>query len=288
MVVKNSIEDVIKPYIKKNVLNILDVGGYKGRSQELFDGDMITVLDVYDIKEASYIRGDGASQPFNDEEYDISVNFDVLEHIPRSKRERFLPECLRIAKYGMFVSAPIDNKKKDVSEAERKVNNIYKLVQHKDHKWLKEHADNKLPTEVEVERLFKNKKMFYTKTSSNPLIYWSILQSTFFILSAIEPDEKQPQFTDAEFYSYHKTINSLYNSKLNKYELVSLPSYRKIYFVSKDRRLVRKMNKYWNKRETTKTPETIIDDLGELINVAQSTIAKMSALLNKSKADKND
>ncbi len=68
---------------KGQSFSILDVGGYKGATHLFHTRDTVTVLDVFDVKEKHYIRGDATAMTFKDDSYDFVVSFDVFEHIPR-------------------------------------------------------------------------------------------------------------------------------------------------------------------------------------------------------------
>src|SRR5438874_325594 len=78
---------------EKETFTVLDVGGYKCVTKQFHPGDKVTILDVFDVEEDDYIKGDGTAMDLDDNSYDFVVSFDVFEHIPRNKREVFVAEC---------------------------------------------------------------------------------------------------------------------------------------------------------------------------------------------------
>ena len=126
-IVSSLIDKSIRPLSGKKRLNIIDLGGHKGKTVDFQPNDKVTILDVFDENYKNYIKGDATKTSFNDELFDVACSFDVFEHIPRKKRQAFLSEALRISKYGVFLTIPIDKDHK-VSSAENMLNNFYKTL----------------------------------------------------------------------------------------------------------------------------------------------------------------
>ena len=137
-------------------LKIIDLGGHKGQTKSFQTNDHVTILDIYQEEYEGYVKGDATNLNFNDNEFDLSFSFDVFEHIPREKRQDFIKEALRVSRYGLFLAMPVDNSNRAVSKSEVSLNNFFKSLYGKDHQWLKEHIDYKIPSEKEVDKNIKS------------------------------------------------------------------------------------------------------------------------------------
>lgn len=211
---------------KSEKFNVLDVGGYKGKTKEFLPDDKTTVLDVFDVKEDNYIKGDGASLKLKDGTVDFTVSFDVLEHIPKKDRARFLKECARVAKHGFFLCCPFENGLGATTNAEKNLNQIYNHLKKNDHQWLKEHIDNQLPTVEAIEAALKKANLHFTKRYSNTLENWVAMQMVFFYSHTLGVVS-----TDAG------VLNRYYNENLYDFEngVSKHQAYRVIYFISNDK-----------------------------------------------------
>lgn len=204
---------------EKKQLSILDVGGHGGKTREFLPGDMVTVVDLYDVDEPGYIKADALDLPFEDNEFDVVMSFDVLEHIPGDKRERFLNESLRVSKGSLILAAPFYSKA--VAQSEFALNYYYKNRTGEPHQWLSEHIEYRLPKMEEVEGFFNKKKLEYTAINSNNLDNWTWLQ--FVILMTASGDTSS---------DYIEQLYRFYNSHLNTLDDHGDNSYRKVYVVS--------------------------------------------------------
>ena len=117
------------------------------------------------------IRGSTLDLPFKKNSYDIVLSVDVIEHLPKEKREQSVLECLRVAKKLAIIVVPIGSQ----SEAQDIILYEYwkKIFKSKDNLFLREHTENKLPTGDEIlvyiDRTLRklNKK---AKITSRPLL----------------------------------------------------------------------------------------------------------------------
>lgn len=150
-------------------IKVLDVGGKKGLLR-FFPGFSPTIFDIEESDEPNFVQGDALSMPFKDGEFDCVISCDVLEHIPKTDREQFILEMLRVSKWGIIFCAPFDNE--GVSAAEKDANAYYKHLSGINHRWLKEHIDNGLPNEASVETILKDHKYNYTKFHHLSLDVW--------------------------------------------------------------------------------------------------------------------
>jgi 2-polyprenyl-3-methyl-5-hydroxy-6-metoxy-1,4-benzoquinol methylase len=278
LVVKNIIDQVFRTNSRK-IFTILDVGGYMGKTAEFLPNDKIEILDVFNIKAPNYTKGDATDVNKEDESYDFVCSFDVLEHIPRIKREAFITESARLCKTGFFIAAPTDDKDGIVSLAEREANDVFKIINKQDHRWLKEHIDFGIPTGQEIGALLKKHGLHYTAIKSNEIINWFAVQSTFFVKSVLE---KSDNFLDnkylSQFYEFHRAINETYNKNYDSLEgRQDVLSYRTVYFVSRDQEMVNKVANYLNKNAALKSHDSIgkaqIEIYSSLFRVIASTVS---------------
>lgn len=162
-------------------LSILDVGGYKGATHVFQPKDQVTVLDVFDIQEKDYIKGDATKMEFADGAYDYVVSFDVFEHIPRDKRERFVSECVRVARRGVIIAAPVGTPQN--AQAEVFMNNVFRTLHGQDHQWLHEHIEYRLPEPGLSSKLLAKNGLHVFDVPSNYLPHWLLMQSAIFAAS---------------------------------------------------------------------------------------------------------
>lgn len=211
---KNAIESIRK---KDQKFKILDIGGYKGNTAKLFPKDEVMVLDQYSVKDKNYIKANALNIPFGRNEYDIVLAFDVFEHILHKDREKFVSELTRVAKLLTIIAAPFRSKLTE--EAESITNDYFKRISGKDHPWLIEHIDNKLPTSEAIENYLHKNKLKYQVVNNNNIEMWNYMQH-FTLLSVI-----------ASMPAALAETNMYYNSHIDALEDSSREPYRKIYII---------------------------------------------------------
>jgi hypothetical protein len=75
---------------------------------------------------------------------------------------------------------PVDPGDGSVSHAEEVLNNIHKQLYGKNHRWLKEHIDYRIPTHGEVERLLRKADTTFVAIPGNQITDWQLLQTVIF------------------------------------------------------------------------------------------------------------
>jgi len=106
------------------------------------------VLDQQQVEGINYIQGDGATLPFRDRGFDVVCSLDVLEHVPRAKRPRFLAELSRVAAKIVLLSAP--RRSPEVETAESALAEQIERLYGAGHCQLEEHRQLGLPQVEEV------------------------------------------------------------------------------------------------------------------------------------------
>lgn len=263
---------------KGETFTILDVGGYKGQTQQFAKADDVTILDVFDVKEDRYIKGDGTNLRLVDESFDFVVSFDALEHIPSSKRQAFITECARVAKHGFFLCCPFENGTGRATQAEKSLNILYATISGSGHRWLEEHIQNKLPVQIEIEKAISNAELLFTKTYSNKLENWLVLQTLFFLSDSLKTVSIEAG-----------KLNRLYNENLSTAELEvqEQDAYRVIYFVSSQKQKVAKVQTAMNNRKKAsgkglvfeRLPEGIAEIIRRVLDIQATEIGSLSEQL---------
>lgn len=192
-IVAEVVKEIKRSIDSERKLKILDLGGYNGLARQLLD-DQVTILDVYqDDTLEDYIQVDKVGIPCDDDEFDIVISTDVVEHIPGDKRDRFLHDAIRVAKYATIIAAPFEHNKGEVAFEEMIANTLYRgAVGGDDYHWLQEHRDNVLPKRSWIENeLKKDKTVSYSRFSHSSLRLWSELLSTgFFVANNVAEVDK--------------------------------------------------------------------------------------------------
>jgi ubiquinone/menaquinone biosynthesis C-methylase UbiE len=220
---QKAVAEVLDGLRGKNGFTVLDVGGYKGKTQDFLAADTVTVVDVVDVHEKNYVKASGLALPFEPGSFDFTVSFDVLEHIKEKDRETFLQECLRTAKRGVFICAP--QRTGANSLAERELNRLYKEIRGVDHRWLEEHIENGLPNFVALEKLVKKAGYYTLSVYSNSSELWTLMQGALFT---------NEQYAGAA--EHLVTLNGFYNQQFGSdIHASDQTAYRRIMMIFKDK-----------------------------------------------------
>uniref|UniRef100_A0A7V4E5J4 Glycosyltransferase n=1 Tax=candidate division WOR-3 bacterium TaxID=2052148 RepID=A0A7V4E5J4_UNCW3 len=269
------ITSVINNYYKNNSsgskINILDVGGKNGRIKEFFDESKfdVVVLDIDpkpDVED--YVVGDARALPFKRKSFEVVVSCELLEHIPLKDRTRVLENMIEVSKDLVILAAPFYSK--DVEEAEIKANEFFKRFFGDDHPWLKEHIENGLPREEDVEEFVKRKGLNFIKIQKNNINNWLLMQ--LFIFSAyifgIPPERV------AEVYRY-------YNENFLELGDFLSPTYRKIYVIGRYVPEIDFGESHLDVKKYQKLLEMIYDAVAETLRDKERHIGNLKTLLNQ-------
>jgi len=249
---------------------ILDVGGKGNLLKKFLPEDKVFYLDiVVDPKDENGIQGDSCEMSFEAESYDWVVSADVFEHIDPKKREDFLNENIRVAKIGVVLAAPFYSE--EVYKAEINVNENYKVLSGgQDHIWLREHIENGLPKEDELEDFLGKNNFKFQKIYNNILFLWQILLGIELI---VEPYARN----DSEIKEYFEDFNYFFNTEVFPFDW-GKPAYRKIYFIKKAENL-----KELNIESKAITDELFLNVIKRGMNLISNLDAKNKKLISEDK-----
>ena len=175
------------------VLNVCDEDDWFGRF--IPNHTVVSVNKDRDVE--------AANLPFADRSFDVAVSIDILEHLPREIRGRFVAELNRVSRQRVIVAAPFA----EAREAEEII------VAATGNRWLKEHARYGLPERGELEQILRELGVLSWESYPNAsLASWAgMLLSNHFLMPA-----------------QHRTVNEFFNR--NFYSLENRePAYRTIY-----------------------------------------------------------
>lgn len=185
----------------KKKLKVLDVGGSGSILTQFVDVDL-TIIDILPNKDkfSNYVQGSALAMPFADKSFDVVLSCDVLEHIPKNDREKFLKECVRVTKDLVIVAAPFNLK--GVRDAEVVANDYYKKMTGEDHRWLFEHLLDELPSLQQAGLILGKNGLEYDHFSHTALNNWQLVTRTGFLLAH--------NGNRLEFVEHVKKINKYY------------------------------------------------------------------------------
>lgn len=228
------VAEIIRQVFSNKKIDLLDVGG-AGTYVDYFRGSSspvktVTVIDILPppdkIEGITYIQGDATKMTFVDNQFDAVVSTDVFEHISDKTKDKFITECLRVAKDLVVVGAPFESE--EVTHAETLANDYYKKITGKPHLWLNEHFELNKPKAENVEAILAKGKYKYLKFSSNQIDSW--LQSILINFMKETNVLERPLV---------EQFNQFYNSHLDQMGDFRPPGYRSFYVVFKNKALAR-------------------------------------------------
>lgn len=140
--------------------HILDVGG-EGKLNLFLAGAQVTTVNP----NYGEINCDGRNLPFADKSFDVVVSLDVLEHVPRDDRGKFIAELFRVAREKVVFCAALGSS--DHEKYARKMADLYRNKSHQVCLHLEEHIALGMPTSAELNN--------YLSDTNYLIIYENIL-----------------------------------------------------------------------------------------------------------------
>jgi hypothetical protein len=122
---------------------VLEVGGAPGPLEGFLPDLEPVVTDVAGKRSGRYAMADGAALPFVDQQFNVVIALDTLEHVARDRRSRFLAEIRRVSSDLVILSAPFADP--DLELAEAALNEFVRARFGGDFPSLDEHSEHQLP-----------------------------------------------------------------------------------------------------------------------------------------------
>jgi arylsulfatase len=218
------VADIVSKYrTNTNRFKILEVGaGLEENIKKFLPNDEIYFMDK-DYPEEYKQRDDYIACDITksdlEGEYDIVISIDCYEHITPMDREIYVRRLLRLSRVATIIAAPFDTA--DVSESEIIANELYRQIHGKDHRWLREHIQNGLPSLSNTVRLIDKQGMNHTIIPNGYLPRWFDMISVSLIAEG-----------KAEFAKFVRKMTEFYNQYFYCYDNMK-PAYRQVIIVSK-------------------------------------------------------
>src|SRR3989344_1075693 len=140
---------------------VLDIGGELNQLSQFCKPKKITVANLKDSIEKSDVAIKKNKLSFPKDSFDVVTAIDVLEHVPKKERLKFIDSLKLISKNIIIISFPLGTKNHIEYEKE-----IEKWLENKNQEitYLKEHISLGLPSEEEIREIIKNEnaKLLYS------------------------------------------------------------------------------------------------------------------------------
>ena len=130
----------------QNNLKVADIGGGQGELA------VFIPKHNYVMIEPSVTGIISPGLPFRKNEFDIVICADVLEHIPKQKRESFVLEMINLAKSKVLFTAPFGQENRNMDEL------YWKLTQNP---WTEEHLSHEYSTVDEMAKILEKQNTTY-------------------------------------------------------------------------------------------------------------------------------
>lgn len=139
----------------QNGKTVVDIGGQLNMLSKFCHATKIVVANLGSSEEISDVTIQKDILPFKNNSFDISCAIDVLEHIPKKKRQDFVKSLVKVSSQKAILSFPVGTEEHIAYEKE-----LENWLNSKDHDvgYLKEHIKFGLPTKNEIEALTKDLK----------------------------------------------------------------------------------------------------------------------------------
>lgn len=99
------------------------------------------------------VRLEVDSLPFPDLSFDYVLSVDMLEHVPRERRQAFVAEMLRVARRRVFIAVPCGEK---AEAQDRELDALFTRLRGEPYVYLREHVERGLPSPEDMDGYIRN------------------------------------------------------------------------------------------------------------------------------------
>lgn len=144
------VADILRPQITSKT-TILDAGCGEYGVAAFIDAKHVVGVDILPtdtrVKGFEFVHGSILSLPFSDQEFDIAVSVDVLEHLPANLREQAVNQLVRAAKKAVVIAFPSGPVAREMDE-----NYSRELDSRNEPRpdWLNEHLASEYPAAADI------------------------------------------------------------------------------------------------------------------------------------------
>jgi predicted SAM-dependent methyltransferase len=248
-------------------LKILDIGGKNGLLR-MFPGFSPTIIDIEDSDEPNFVKGSALSMPFKDGQFDYSISCDVLEHIVHADREKFVNEMLRVSSKGIIICAPFNSKTNEFLETE--MNDYYYQLTGSQHRWLREHIDNGLPSEQEVESQLQKQKINFVKFRHFSAVCWREIVEQHLLHSSFSDNKSLEESVYRTYENYYKNMCNIDFSE---------DGYRTFFWISKVSKPEVELLKNVTVNEAKE--KFLVENNDTLLNLLENEMKNLRVIQNK-------
>lgn len=174
--------EIIGELARGRRLRVLDVGGFDNAFADFLPGHEVIPYTEH-ITAAKPLALPGGS-------IHVAVALDVLEHVPPGERRFFLGELARVSGLACVIGFPIPA----AAQAEAFVLNLTKSA------WLAEHQKYGLPDPIEVEGVFQDLGLDFTRHANACLPSWTAMMLLMYGVQEKEPRQRINQFFNDNYF----------------------------------------------------------------------------------------
>lgn len=160
---------------------VLEVGANRQRLLGQFlPGATLLYTDLHaEGDDKDFVVADATNLPFQNQEFDVVVSLDVLEHVPAGLRAKAVSEMSRVSKRAVILGFPPD--RPWVHEAESNANGRWFELFDENYIWLEEHKEFGLVKTEEVEATLTQAGMSIQRFGQGNAKLWAGLMGAHFI-----------------------------------------------------------------------------------------------------------
>ncbi len=216
----------IKKHMRIEKLRILEVGANTQENlgkilveDEIFYTDLALPEELKD--NPKFFEADATNLVgIEDNTYDVVLASDVFEHIPEEKREDFITEINRVAKYAAIVCFP--HKSQENEEAEKRANEFFRALCGTDYIWLEEHIRNGLPKREVLEECLRRNQLHFCEFTHGSVQVWEKMMKNHFYCAQFE-----------HLYPLREKIDEYYDTYVYPVD-IEKANYRSFYIMFKN------------------------------------------------------